>query len=57
MQAQLRTVPQQWVLKVTCIQESFDMQEQQMSKNARLIGYTLGAIVAVVAVAWKFFSR
>jgi hypothetical protein len=33
------------------------MQEQQMSKNARLIGYTLGAIVAVVAVAWKFFAR
>lgn len=38
-------------------QESFDMQEQPMSKNARLIGYTLGAIVAGIAFAWKFFSR
>jgi hypothetical protein len=33
------------------------MQEQQMSKNARLIGYALGAIFAFAAVAWKFFSR
>lgn len=33
------------------------MQEQPMSKNARLIGYTLGAIVAGIAFAWKFFSR
>ncbi len=33
------------------------MQEQQTSKNARMIGYTLGAVVAAIAVAWKFFAR
>lgn len=45
------------MLKVLCIQESFDMQEQQTSKDARLIGYALGAIVAAIALAWKFFAR
>ncbi len=33
------------------------MHEQQTSKNARLVGYALGAIVAAIAVAWKFFVR
>ena len=33
------------------------MQEQQTSKNARLIGYALGAVVAAIALAWKFFVR
>ena len=33
------------------------MQEQQTSKDARLIGYALGAIVAAIALAWKFFAR
>lgn len=59
--AQLMTVvtlvPHGEMLKVICIRESFDMQEQQTSKNARLIGYGLGAIVAAIALAWKFFAR
>lgn len=50
-------VPHGEVLKVTCIRESFDMHEQQTSKVARLIGYGLGAIVAAIALAWKFFPR
>jgi hypothetical protein len=33
------------------------MHEQQTSKNARLIGYALGARVAAISVAWKFFAR
>jgi hypothetical protein len=45
------------VLEVTCVRESFDMHEQQTSKNARLIGYALGAIVAAIALAWKFLAR
>jgi hypothetical protein len=45
------------VLEVTGIKESFNMHEQQTSKNARLIGYALGAVVATIALAWKFFAR
>jgi hypothetical protein len=33
------------------------MHEQQTSKNARLIDYGLGAIVAVIAVAWEFLAH
>jgi hypothetical protein len=33
------------------------MHEQQTSKNARLMGYALGAILAVIAVAWKFLAH
>jgi thioesterase domain-containing protein len=43
------------VLEVIRNQELFDMHEQQTSKNARLIGYALGAMVAI-AVARKFFA-
>ena len=50
-------VPQVGVLKVIFMRSPINMHEQQMSKNARLIGYTLGAIVAAIAVAWKFFAR
>lgn len=45
------------VLKVICIQESLDMYEQYTSKNARLIGYALGAIVVTVTLGWKIFTR
>ena len=43
-------------VEVTLIQEWPNMQEQQ-AKNARLIGYALGAVVAAIALTWKFFAR
>ena len=45
------------VFEVIFIRSYSIMHEQQTSKNARLVGYALGAIVAAIAVAWKFFVR